>query len=307
MIVPLPDSAPLISRRPAWSKNTTETRTRLGNTAAIARSIPVWTARVGGVGVAGRVAGACAPAGTAASATASGSRRTRRVTRGILCQARGLPALHSRAADAAIAVRILGEVLLVVVLGVVERRRAGDLGGDWLEPARGEGGVVALARALGGLALPWRRREDRGPILGADVVPLPHALRRIVVLPKDLEQRLVAELRRVEHDEHDLGVPGAARTDFLIGRVLREAAGVADGRRVDAGRLPELPFRPPKAAEGEHGLLEARRKRRLERSAIHGVTVGHGHRGLAALEGRRLVWHRGLGGGEERHGIRNSP
>src|SRR5690606_12675629 len=40
-------------------------------------------------------------------------------------------AAHAGAADAAVAVRVLGQVLLVVVLGVVERRRREqDLGGD---------------------------------------------------------------------------------------------------------------------------------------------------------------------------------
>jgi len=35
-----------------------------------------------------------------------------------------------RAAEPAVAVRILGEVLLVVILGVIEGRRLADLGGD---------------------------------------------------------------------------------------------------------------------------------------------------------------------------------
>ena len=39
-------------------------------------------------------------------------------------------AAHARAAEAAVAVRVLREVLLVVVLGVVERARLGDLGRD---------------------------------------------------------------------------------------------------------------------------------------------------------------------------------
>ena len=45
---------------------------------------------------------------------------------------------------------------------------------------------------------------------------------------------------------------GAARADLLVGRVRREAARVADGRRVDARlRLPEDPLRAPEAAEAE--------------------------------------------------------
>ena len=51
---------------------------------------------------------------------------------------------HARAADAAIAVGILRQVLLVIVLGVVERRRVGDLGGD---AAVAGGGQPILVRA----------------------------------------------------------------------------------------------------------------------------------------------------------------
>src|ERR1700683_2511550 len=83
MMVPLPDSAPLTSRPPAWSTNTTETRTRLGNTAAIAWSMPVTLGRaIGDVGADGVVAGVCAATGRLTSATASGRGRTNRVTEG---------------------------------------------------------------------------------------------------------------------------------------------------------------------------------------------------------------------------------
>ena len=37
---------------------------------------------------------------------------------------------HAGAAEAAIAARILGEILLVIVLGEIERSGLGDLGGD---------------------------------------------------------------------------------------------------------------------------------------------------------------------------------
>ena len=48
---------------------------------------------------------------------------------------------------------------------------------------------------------------------------------------------------------------GAAGADLLVGRVGREAARVADRRREDAGRLPELPLRAPEAAQAEERQL----------------------------------------------------
>src|SRR5205823_9397079 len=66
------------------------------------------------------------------------------------------------AAQAAVAVRVLRQVLLVVVLGVVERAGRRDLGADRAVARVREDGLVRLARRLGGrtllLALPVDRR-----------------------------------------------------------------------------------------------------------------------------------------------------
>src|SRR4051812_33942708 len=51
---------------------------------------------------------------------------------------------NPRAAEAAVAVRVLAEVLLVVILGVIELRRRADLGGDAAIP-------LGLQRLLEGL------------------------------------------------------------------------------------------------------------------------------------------------------------
>src|SRR6478736_5982696 len=79
---------------------------------------------------------------------------------------------HAGTAEPAIAERVLGEILLVIVLGEIEFRR------------------------LGGLLLLRREGVDAGTVLRADVVALPHALRRVVAFPEHLEQRLVGNLLR---------------------------------------------------------------------------------------------------------------
>ncbi len=76
---------------------------------------------------------------------------------------------------------------------------------------------------------------DARAVLGAHVATLAHALRRVVVLPEDLEQLLVGDHRGVEDHEDGLGVPSPTGADLLIARVGREPADVADRGRVHAG------------------------------------------------------------------------
>src|SRR5579885_875460 len=91
------------------------------------------------------------------------------------------------AAEAAVAVRILREVLLVVVLGVVERPGLRDLGGDLAVARFRELLLEHRARRLRHLPLRLAAPVDSGAVLRAEIVPLPHALRRVVALPAELE------------------------------------------------------------------------------------------------------------------------
>src|SRR4051794_13232698 len=195
--------------------------------------------------------------------------RVRRLRRGPSCAGPDR-ARHAGATEPAVAVRVLGEVLLVVVLGVVEVLERGDLRRDLAVAAAVQLPLEDALRRLGRLALSVARRVDRRAVLGAHVVALAHSLCRVVVLPEALQQRLVARLLRVEDDEHGLGVARPRAADLVVGRVRREAARVPDGRRVDTRRLPEDALRTPEAAQSEHGLLEARPERRGDPGGGHG-------------------------------------
>src|SRR3954469_16583244 len=97
---------------------------------------------------------------------------------------------HTGAAEPAIAVRVLREVLLVILLGEVHRRRLADLGRD-LAMA----GLVQLlledrTALLRRLELLRSIGVDRRTVLRADVVPLAHPLGRVVALPEHAQQLL---------------------------------------------------------------------------------------------------------------------
>src|SRR3954447_13786467 len=68
---------------------------------------------------------------------------------------------HARAADAAVTVRVLGEVLLVIVLGVVELSGVGDLGRDLAVAAGGKHRLERVTGLQRSLLLRVRRHVDR--------------------------------------------------------------------------------------------------------------------------------------------------
>src|SRR5215470_8285527 len=139
------------------------------------------------------------------------------------------------AGDAAVAARVLRQILLLHVRRVVELGCGEDVGGDATESRGRERALVDLTRGLRRPLLDVRRAEDRGAVARIGRLPL----RRVVAFPEEAEHRLEARLARVVDHAHDLGVSGPTRGHLLVARVRRAAAGVADRSREDAGGLPE--------------------------------------------------------------------
>ena len=100
---------------------------------------------------------------------------------------------------------------------------------------------------------------------------------------------------------------GAAGARLAVGRVGREAAGVADGGGVDAGDLPELALGAPVAAHAEHDLLEALGEGALHGGAEDGVVVSQDDRVGVAGQCLRRVERVVLGSREKAHAARVDP
>src|SRR5262245_19049882 len=96
-------------------------------------------------------------------------------------------AAHAGAAEPAIAGRILGAILLVGILGEVERRRIDDLGRDRTIALGAQGLVVGGLAGLRRPALLGREHVDARAVLRPDVVALAHPLGRVMVLPERLQ------------------------------------------------------------------------------------------------------------------------
>ena len=80
-------------------------------------------------------------------------------------------AAHSRSAKPAIAIWVLGEILLVIVLGVIERgRRVKDLRGDVAITGCGQLLLVGIAAGNGRVVLRLRAAVDRRAVLRLSLI-----------------------------------------------------------------------------------------------------------------------------------------
>src|SRR6266403_6145038 len=210
---------------------------------------------------------------------------------------------HPGAAESAIAGRILGEILLMIVLREIEFGRWRDLRGDGSQTLCRQRLLIGRAGCIGCFALRVAESVDRGTILGADVIALTHALRRVVTFPKRLQELVVRDFLRIEHHQHRFGMTGAARTDLLVSGVFGVTAGVAHGGGIDAiAEFPKLTLRAPETAEPERRLLQACRIRRLQLTAVHEMPRCSRDRVLAARQ--RLGYARQCSGfAHEQHGL----
>jgi hypothetical protein len=191
------------------------------------------------------------------------------------------------------------KVLLVVLLGVVERARGGDLGGDLAVAGGPQLALVPVPAGPRQLRLLVGGGVDGGAVLGADVVALPHALGGVVGLPEDAEQLLVGQDVRVEGHEDDLGVAGETRAHLLVGGVRGGAALIADGRDRHARGLPEAALGTPEAPEAEVRDLRPGGEGRGEASAVHVVGRTDRHRGASTGQSVVRCHHPGLFAPEE--------
>src|SRR5712692_2676357 len=103
----------------------------------------------------------------------------------------------ARSANPAIAAGVLREVLLVVVLRVVERRRRGDFRRDFPESGARKRALVIFLGCLRGVLLLLAEGIDGRTVLRSHVVSLAHPLGWIVVLPEDAQQLFVADAPRI--------------------------------------------------------------------------------------------------------------
>ena len=144
--------------------------------------------------------------------------------------------------------------------------------------------LISLGAGFRRVQLLRRGRIDHRAVLAADVVALAHALGRVVQFPEHLQQVFVFHFGLVIHHQHHFAVAGQAGADFFVGRVRREAAGVADHAADHAVALPELALGAPEATQAEDRETDVIQEGPQQRVAVDEVGFRQGHRGFAARQ-----------------------
>lgn len=155
-------------------------------------------------------------------------------------------------------VGMLGEVVLVVVLGGIELLDRHELRDDGIgvDARGGELADVALRELLLILA----GVEDRRAVLGSVVRPLAVELGGVVRHAEEhFQQFQVTDLRRIEADLHGFRMPRVSPAHLLVSRGCRAAPGIAGHHFRHALDVFEHRIHTPEAASGEHRRLFSRR------------------------------------------------
>src|SRR2546421_1076178 len=148
-------------------------------------------------------------------------------------------------------VRMVAEVILVIILGLVECGQGRDFGDD----GRREPPLRGLFRFFGRLFLGGIVIKNDGTILRADVRALAVRGRGIMRFPENLQEFFVGDFPGIEFDLDDLGVAGGARADLLVSRILLCAAGITADDGLHAVQSFEDRFHAPEAAAAKGGLF----------------------------------------------------
>src|SRR5438445_1450862 len=141
--------------------------------------------------------------------------------------------------------------LLVVSLGDPERPGRRDLRRDRITQAL----LGLLARRRRFLLLLGPKGENGRSVLRPAIGALRVSAGRIVRLPEEVQQLRVGNLRRIELDQHRLGVAGGPAAHFLVGRIRGLPAGVAYRRRDDTWDFAQPLLYAPETALSEDGQL----------------------------------------------------
>src|SRR5262249_16028064 len=165
------------------------------------------------------------------------------------------PAMGS---DRAVRLTALFQIALVIFFRSPEFRRRLDLRDNRpIElPARREFRLGCFGRSL----LFRRMIKNHRAILPADVGTLAIQRRRIVVRPKNVEQLLVTDLRRIELDLDNFSLSGFVPANIFVTRIVLVAASVTDCRRCYALQSSKIFFHAPKTSRAECRFLSCHSK-----------------------------------------------
>ena len=159
-----------------------------------------------------------------------------------------------------------GLLLLVVFFSKIKRLIQLDFSGDWRALARGSQQFLIMPLAgFGNIQHSRAIHVDGAAILRALIIALGHSLRRIVALPKKLEQIAERDSAPIPNNSHNLRVRCAPAAYFFVRGIFGVPSCIPNRSREHAGQAPKTLFRSPKAATAKKGFLLRSLQGRMQR------------------------------------------
>src|SRR6266480_1474207 len=145
------------------------------------------------------------------------------------------------------------QILLVIILCLIEPRRRRNLRDDW--PAIPAAALALFLRRFGCGLLIVVVIKNRRAVLLTDIRSLSVERRRIVILPENRKQIVIAESLRIVANLDDFGMTGSPAANVLIRGVLHRSAQIPDTRRKNSRYLAICGFYSPEASRAKRGNL----------------------------------------------------
>lgn len=143
----------------------------------------------------------------------------------------------------------------MVLLGTPEIARRHDFCDDW--PAKLSRFRECFLGRNGRSLLFGRVVEDDGSVLRSYIRPLPVWCGWVVVLPKNAEQLIVGNARRIKLHLNHFGMAGPIRANIFVARVFQCSTRITDSRGRDSFHLSKSRLHAPKTSSSKCGFLHS--------------------------------------------------
>src|SRR5262245_28615137 len=145
------------------------------------------------------------------------------------------------------------QIMLMIFFRAPERWSGFDPRHDW--PIKPAALLQFFFRSASGGVLLWRMIENDRAILRSNIRALPVQCRGVMIGPENIQELVIAHLRRIEFYLHHLGMSGLVGANILVRRILLCSTRIADAGGQNTFHVAKCFFHAPKTPRTECRFL----------------------------------------------------